>query len=494
MTASHSDPSFEAPDLTYKPEIGNIPYDPSTASFVTPNKRRIDTFKTYLDAVDDITDILIADTEEDLDSYSLTIDDDRLWAAQSAEWPSDEIPETSKSIHYRQYKALTNRSTRGADYIKTAYERAIRGVHGSNSLDILSMAVAIKIEVSNIRKFLKNYLESDDESAHLETVNKLQQWAENALYFSRVLRNIFQAGKHYDEIPAAEVEQITPEEAVKFQALFQIKLNSFNVDLTKQLQTINKDFVQLSGTYYNELLGPALDFRNKVGLSLEGFAKKGVLGEHAAFTGHSLDLNLTMLLADQVQRGENFRNSMNAALNYMTQRDKYVSYINQLSSVGKRLSSPFSEEELDGDTRGVFAEMFNRMESVPTELLFSSQHDALSGAETSIHPQHILKSGDILEGELNFAEGAVIDGIRPSTHAHTGEDGSTKIHGTSILAGSVSDEVVDTSQQPAQPSTLQILSKDAKITTPGIPSFDILISWDGDDSLIYDVSIVEDVP
>ena len=47
------------------------------------------------------------------------------------------------------------------------------------------------------------------------------------------------------------------------------------------------------------------------------------------------------------------------------------------------------------------------------------------------HPQYLLKAGDTLTGDILLGEGVTIDGIVPSTHTHTEDDGTPHLTGAS---------------------------------------------------------------
>jgi hypothetical protein len=103
-------------------------------------------------------------------------------------------------------------------------------------------------------------------------------------------------------------------------------------------------------------------------------------------------------------------------------------------------------------------------------------------------------------GNLNLSKssdispnGALIDGIKPSTHAHTGKDGTIQIHGADILPGSLTTSVVDKANQPPAPIALAV-SNQYIDSTNGAPTIDVSISWTGDDSYTYEVQIAKVTP
>jgi hypothetical protein len=71
--------------------------------------------------------------------------------------------------------------------------------------------------------------------------------------------------------------------------------------------------------------------------------------------------------------------------------------------------------------------------------------------------------------------------MRPSTHAHTGKDGTLRISASDIEFADVA--------QPQAPSDLRLVKFTQAIVPPGVTLFDALISWEGSDEHTYDVQV-----
>lgn len=495
MSNMSSDPQYSGPSSEFTPSpYGGYPE--SITSRVTRqslNAKRGDNFIKTLDEVIETTSDTIKRTESYLGQFSLKIQPgSNLSAAQASEWPT-ELGTPKDHVTYEQYKALSFRSTRSSDFIKKEYEDSIRGVSGTNAMDILGIAFATLNEALNMKKFYTDYMgELNDESA-LKTLELFHTWAKTALYYSRVFWDVFESRKTYQLLASSEIQSLTPAQAGQFQAVFQVKLNALNIELNKTLQKIKNDCVTLSNTYYFKFLGPALKLKlNAVNKLSSYYNNNSQLSNSLGSSLDTLGMNIQVLITDQMRRNDSYKVNIGLALSLLADRDTYVSYIRQLQYRGKEYDVKFSKNiEVSESEKESFKKIIDNSANRNT---FVSSHDALDGVDTGVHPLHLLKDGDTIRGDLHLKAGVKIDGVVPSTHQHTGADGSARIHGSSIQPNSVSEEVVDVSQTPSQPESLSLYGKTLKITTPGVPLVDAVLSWEGEDGYTYEVSITEDVP
>ncbi len=115
---------------------------------------------------------------------------------------------------------------------------------------------------------------------------------------------------------------------------------------------------------------------------------------------------------------------------------------------------------------------------------FESSHNNLEHREIDeAHPQYILKAGGIFTGDVEL-EDALIDGVHPSTHAHSGLDGTQPILGSDILGGTLSSGAIDRSDTPPKPLYFRVVEETAHGTT-GLT--DVTLAWEGSAEYTYEV-------
>jgi len=491
-----NDPSYAPEKSVYTPAHGHVRTDRNRTTLSVEGYHNFPFLEKTLEAIIEETSILIEDIEDRLNQLNLQIDQSDLTfkEAQSAEWPT-ELGEPNSHVSYKQYRSLSNRFTRAADYIKKRYEEAVKGPSGDNSLDLLSLAYVIKNETGNIQSFIEDYLGDIIDDSEKRSVELLQDWAQTGLYFTGVLTKMWKGRQVQQQIPKSELDKINPKESRQFQALFQVKLNSFNTEIGTLLNEVKKDFVQHSNVYYNQFLGPAIRFRVDVGKDLERLpinrGLTGILHQHVNQSVAAMDTNLQVVMADQSRRNELFSKKFGDAVTRIKERDRYADYINQLSLTGAPVRNPFIETKMDFVEWEYFETKFNN--TMPEPATFLSSHDAIPDSADAVHPRHILKTGDTITGDINLEDGVKIGDIVPALHVHDGKDGSSQINAGDLLPETLKDTAVNTIDRPPPPTGLQLASVRTIIRPPGVPVSEIVVSWeDADSKYTYEVQLTEE--
>jgi len=424
-------------------------------------------------------------------------DDNRLIESHHKEWPRG-LGEPGDRISYRYYKALRLRNTTSASYIRKRFEEAARDVGGTIALDMLALTSVMKDEALLIQEFLNAYIGTVDDSSEHRTVEIFEDWVQTALGHTRQLRSLFQTGEAATELLSQpEIERTTPEAAKQSQAVFKVKLNSYNGEVVKNTEFLKKNFSEFASVFYKKHLGPALDFRLNVGRQV--FPTGTKLSQEVGRASDVLDDNLRMALADQLRRRLIFAKKMDEIYADLKERNKYRTWIVQLTPVGSKLptSGPNVMEEGE-DESAAEVEYFNReeeeaeeQEESPEEDAFTPLHGSLDGLDNpDAHPQYLLKAGGEMHGNIDLDKGILVDGMRPGTHRHTGKDGTPQIHGKDIIGGTISDDVIDTGNRPNGPTGLAVIGHDVITTPPGGTSINTHIKWDGDPTrYTYEVQV-----
>lgn len=480
----------------YKPEIGSnrsSMFDPSINE--VGSYADIDELNQNLATLISLMSDLEKDLEEDLLNFALPVGDfdKRLVEAHNEEWPN-ELGQPKKQVSFRYYKALRLRNTTSASYIRKRYEEAARDVTGTHSIDLLSLAATIKIEATLVQGFINEYIGEVDDSSEHRILELFQDWTYEALRYARILRDFFATRETSKELfPTDEINGLTPEEARQGQAVFKVKLNSYNDNIVKNIEFLNKNFSEFASVFYDRFLGPALTFRLGVGRRILPTGSK--LTQEVQQASQELDANLRMALADQMRRNSLFTKKFEQIFNDVQERDKYRTYINQLApkgkvtpkSAGPRVMVPLKED--DSQVQYWWATEQAAKGSEPDQGTFRASHTALVDLDKDSHPQYLKKAGGTVTGDLHMADGVKIDSMRPSTHRHTGADGTPQIHGSDIIGKTLGDDVVDTEQKPATPTGLAIERFKSNVVPPGVTLIDAYLIWTGNSNNTYEVQL-----
>lgn len=486
------------PNFEYKPDIGS-----NLESQEDPTRDNPQSFADLDSLIRDLQmligylDQLEIEIEKKLVNFAIDVDrdDSRLVEAHSAEWPRT-LGDPAAQISYRYYKALRLRDSTAAGYIRERFEEAARDVSGTSDLDLLKLADITRNEALLIQDFLSRYIGHIYDSSEQRLLETFQSWVQPALVYSQQLRTYFESNEGSRQVLTKEdLASITPDEAVKGQAVFKVKLNSYNDQITKNLDYLHRNFSDFAPVFYDRFLGPALNFRLKVGLQ-GGANPASRINEEVEDASTLLEEDLRVALADQTRRRSLYNNKMYQLQTDIKNRDRYRTMIRDLSTKGKELptTGPRVLVEANQDA-GEIDYWYKFEEEAPVIAQASgvgtltSVHGALSGLDLNDHPQYLLRAGGHMTGDITLAPGVRIDGVDPSEHRHTGEDGSPQVHGSDIIGGTLPPDVVDPNQKPERPFNLQVESFQANIIPPGVTTIDATISWEGGTEETHEVQI-----
>jgi hypothetical protein len=202
-----------------------------------------------------------------------------------------------------------------------------------------------------------------------------------------------------------------------------------------------------------------------------------VIASEIAGTMAGIDSNFSGILADQIKRNKIFIQSLSEIILNIAQRDTYFSYMKDLTGLGKPLPTVFTSsldvthpEEINNAISSGVTILNNK--TVDSADNFNPIHSALTGIEDPLaHPQYLLRTGgldSIITGDIFLAENVRFDGIIPSEHRHTGEDGSQKIRGSDIDNNSITEENINTVDPTTSiPTELVLVSQSATLMPTG---------------------------
>lgn len=344
--------------------------------------------------------------------------------------------------------------------------------------------------------FIKSSLSTDFGDAY---ENELQQkvaihydsWCKTAIHYtSRIAKTIIsRAG----EIPSAELDQISKEQASKFQAFFAIKLNAVNSEIEDILGSLKRDLQDNSEIFYIRYLSPALKFSSEISNPLELDYLTTSIGKKIPHLSQELLIasvvmkgNFTSVMADVIDRHHIVIGKTDALLRLIHEKRKYANYLAQLSIKG--VSKPNTLIAIGDDWA---ASIFSRVIISPTRNDdIKSSHGALQDLEEDHHPQYLLRDGGKIIGDILVAEGITIDGVDLSKHAHTGTDGSAKISSLDIDYQTARNS--DNLQKAVvAPLSVAISNFNVDIVN-GLPRCDAVVNIEIDDNILdnYEYEII----
>lgn len=484
---------YQGPPTEYVPNIGQTSLASNAFPPVTSSGSGysdLDYLNELLDQLTQKVGTIYSEAQGILQGFGLIIkeDDTALWQAQNMAYPSSEIPSV---VSFEQYKYLqANNTTSATQYIISIYENEVRGISGTNALDISNLVSYVKNEISRIKEFIDGFIGEVDDSSEQRTIESFQDWAEDT---AALVEKFWQAlkGKVTARLPQSELDQLSQETAVQLQALLQVKLNKINQNIKNLNDQLIKNWEETSDVFYNKHLGPALKFQLKVGrnITLNANANKlPIIAGEIIGTMSGIDSNFSGILADQIKRNKMFIGVLGEILLNIAQRDTYYNYVEDLATLGKPIPSKFTSSAKLEHPEIIAKAVFDGVDAMPIPSIdfddnFNAVHSSLTGLDDdNAHPQYLLRTGgldSIITGDVFLAENVTIDGIVPSTHRHTGQDGSEKIRGSDIDYNSITELNIDTTNSSTSvPENLAIVSQTSQLIPSGVVKVTAKLEFD----------------
>lgn len=494
---SPEDFDYAGPPREYVPSTGDYREDPSSGKLHDPSDSMadLDYLDRLLTQVINANKLLIKDVEEELAYLILPITDEpqdsRLSEAHLAEWPN-ELGNPKRHISYHYYKALRNRNSNSASYIRKRYVQAVRDVGGHNGVDIVPLAEASLDEAYRVKGFIERYVGSLGESSDHRTVELLQEWAETALAHTGELRSLFEKRSAPKGLPDSEIKSITPAKAKSSQAIFKDKINELNAVLDEQLQELKKTFSDYSDVFYGNFLGPALRIRRDVTLPLHDSSHTPTVDRELRGSTGLEDDRIEGLLADLLRRNQIFDRQLGNARALISTRDTYRGYIEQLAVKGQKIGPGTPGFVVKGQQEANVVEYFNSYTDSSGAPTYGADHNVLLGREhPDAHPQYLAHNGGTVTGDISVDEGVSIDGIDLSEHRHDGADGSKRIRASDLIPGTLVTGIVDKDEEVCAPQALHLINSTSFVGSEGVRLVNSQIAWTTcDTGLTFEVQMV----
>lgn len=446
---------------------------------------------------------LLGSMKSKLSEMSLAVTTDpndvNLQSAHEVLWPAG-LGNPPAHITYEYYDSLAQVNTSASNAIRKAYENAARGVTGNNAIDLIPLVEMTINEVDLIQTFADTHAGDLSDSSQRKTIELLQDWVESAITEMLQVNSLF-TNPTPNILDSTTLNALSVSDATNIQAVLHVNMNNLNIELNKSLGVLQKNFASFQSLFYNNLLGPAMNMRNNVVTNLYPDILPTDLSNIINTSHNVLQTNLQSILADQMRRNQLYTSQIANTVSIIKARDTYRSYITQLAASGTSIASGTSGTMISTTSTPDQAAYFQA--TVPTSTAGTSNpymalHSALAGLlDPQAHPQYLNKFGDTLTGNLELATPndtssitSLIDGMRPSTHTHTGSDGTSRIHGSDIIPSSLTADLINVNVKPIVPTNIQLIHQ-AVDTMSGIGAIDVSLSWLDDSDLLYEIQIAK---
>lgn len=411
----------------------------------------------------------------------MAAEDDVLHQSIISEWPVDD-DDIDFAVPYAFYHSLRLKNTASASYIRKTWADAMRGPFGSNAFDLSGVVREINGESSLVLGFLDEFMGDVNDSSEQRTVELLQEWAASALAGIRVFRGVYETPDEERQIGQRDLDSISQEEAKSYQAVLSARVNEYNRVLESELASFTRSFSQLSNSFYNSALGPALRFRLEASRKL--YPKNS--GPKAALyqISEGLDSNIRDLLVDLIRRNELFTKKVDSIASLVSTRDGLRVKLLQVAAKANMESSASIKK---GAAPPVLRNWEGLVRNTVQPFSPSPLHNKLSGRNAlDAHPQYLDRFGrNSIQADIRVSDGVRVDGVDISSHKHDGTDGSQRISGSDIIglvAGSI-----DRTVNVEAPTNLRLVN----FVPSSDGSINATISWRGDSQSVYDVNLAK---
>lgn len=384
-------------------------------------------------------------------------------------------------ISFSEYKYAERSMSTSARRMLENYHQSISQSSFAYLFDLRNLLTFMLNEASNIKDILLLKFGDDyEDDSQKQIALQFDSWAKMASQHTQYIRQTIISSP--GQIPASELDKTTKRQSVEFQAFFSIKLNALHDETKNVIESLKRDYLDNCDIFYQRYLSQSIDFKNQIVSSMEldyyttAMSRElPVMTQELLSATNIINANFGMILADMIQRNYVINFNVEKLFSLVTSKRKYSNYIYQLSSKGQ--PKPVIIKTVKDD---MYARIFDSThETYRTESDLVSSHASLDDLTEDHHPQYLLKDGGIISGDISVENNAKIDGVKLSTHSHTGSDGSERIKSIDIDYVSVrqSEELV-----PPQPLSVNIVSYVTDILDGGVPLADAIIDIEIDDN------------
>ena len=392
-------------------------------------------------------------------------------------------------ITYEEYLYASEHLCRSCRDLVKNYELSISHTTFGHLIEIKKIISYMRNEVMIIRNIVTHHLgEGYRDETEGEIAKHLSDWSKTATHYAKQLAEEIVTPSA--TIPEIEIEKITEAHAAQFQSFFALKVNSYTSEIQTLSNLVKRDSVDIAQTFYSNYLLPAMTFKSKVVEPLMfDFGTTQIAKECPTLAGeivtasNAVTGNLGSITTDYLERRIHFSNRLDALIQNITLKRRYVNYIVQLESMAiqrVKILSKTKDENID-----VYKDIFN---SIPIDSekrnSLRSSHSQLDDLDGDAHPQYLRRDGGVITGAIELAPGAKIAGMALGSHTHSGIDGSSPISASSVDYLSGREDYYSRSTGTLPYSNITLTSLDQSTIIGGGLYFDATFEIEIDDDKI----------
>jgi hypothetical protein len=430
------DLSYSGPEKDYKPQPGSNPETIKSSNvYGSDSKLLLENLKLDTSFIIDRCKFILGKCENELSVFSIDLGvDEKRKQAANATW-SDFSSSPIDTVAYKQIVNLEKRNDRASKFLLSEFKKELRKPSGSSAQDIKEMTQIVYDETSRIDTLINASHLGTSSSAEQTLVQILLDFTASIKMHVYRLDSFFVVPKDQRNriLPKKEIDPLTEKEATQYQSVFLLNVNSLNDQIDKDIDYMNKFFVNSSDFFYQKIITPLSKLEKEIP-NLKTVNQDGSrLNDWTLNVKASIDRNYSTALYDIVDRIDKFNKYLLKFEEKIGLRENYLSYIRQLAQKGKEAKSTLVE--------GVKDSSFILREKSQG---FINDHNSLGDREDGkAHEQYLMKYNDYLRGNLSFADFSEVDGIDLSHHIHNGTDGSALIDGKNIQDGSITTSLIE---------------------------------------------------
>lgn len=443
-----------------------------------------------------IIDQLLSEIEKNLAQVNVNAyASSELDSAHRAVW-KDALKHSEKAkvinepdyITFEEYVYASNHLCRSCRELVKQYDLIINHSSFGHLFEIKKILNYLKNETILIKNIVTHQFEERYRNeSEGEIARELSDWTKAAAHYTKQIAQEITTSP--SSIPQSELDQVSEKQAGQLQAFFSIKINSYTSEISSISNSLKRDCMDTASTFYQNYLLPAISFKSRVVEPLIfdftttslGTECPLLLGE-IVIANNSITGNLGSVSTDFIERKNQMEIKTQALMQLIVLKRRYVNYITQLEAKATQRTRVIIDKSKDENLqtyKDIYSDILINSEN--RENLRSS-HSQLDDMEEDSHPQYLKKSGGTITGVIDFAPGAKIGGIDPSTHNHSGIDGSNVISAKSIDYESARDEYYSSGQNPY--SNIKVTSFTQSLLTGGGISFDATLEIQIEDDKI----------
>lgn len=420
---------------------------------------------------------------EELDEEAIQADEDIIYGSGDPSLAEFVTKDTVPSyICFDELVFAEKHLSTASRKLITEYKEAISLTTFSYFFQLRKLLDLFLREIACIKQsLLIDFGEQYENESQQQVALQYDSWAKAALHYTSRITKII-ASKS-EQLPSAEVDQISKKQAAQFQAFFAVRLNAVDSEIDDILSSLQRDLVDNCEIFYHRYLTPAMKLTKDIADPLEfdfnttSFQSEfPVLAGELLVTTNTLKGNFVSVHADLLDRLRLMMERVDSMLMLIHEKKKYANFITQLGN--QAIQKIQVLKTIDND---VFSQFFRSapLDSSKSNSLISS-HSDLDGLEENAHPQYLLRDGGTITGSIQVAEGYTIDGVDISEHRHNGSDGSARI---SILDIDYT-RVREAPDSVEEPFAVYVEGFIPDIIDGGIPVFDAVVAIEiGDEGL-----------